>query len=197
VDNLRDHAQDQQLARRAAEGDERAWRKLYEMTCQPLFNMLCFQVGDREVAKDLLQDTYVVALRKLGDYRGEGSLLGWLRTIAMRRSLDWRRTFLRRLKQLKLLAAETVTTTDTAIDAHLDVSSQVFRQALGKLSARQRAALILRELQEQSFQEIALTLGCSEATARVHYHRARGAMQRLLADAAPEALADEMGGQQA
>ena len=65
-------------SRRAA-GDQAAWRAIYDDTCQPLFNFLCYQTGDREVAKDLLQETYVTALGRLGTYRGEGSVTGWLR----------------------------------------------------------------------------------------------------------------------
>ena len=85
------HRQDQELARRAAQGDEGAWRAIYDETCQPLFNFLCFQAGDRELARDLLQETYLKALRHLDGYRGQGSLLSWLRGIALRLCLDWRR----------------------------------------------------------------------------------------------------------
>jgi RNA polymerase sigma-70 factor (ECF subfamily) len=197
VDSPQGNRQDQQLAWSAAEGDERAWRKLYEMTYQPLFNFLCYQVGDRETAKDLLQETYVVALGKLRDYRGEGPLLGWLRTIALRRSLDWRRRLRQQLTLLQRLASETPVSPGDAADARLDVQSEAFQAALARLSPRQRAALILRELEEQTFQEIALALGCNEATARVHYHRARAGMRRWLDTETIEGVADEMGGQRA
>ena len=72
-----------------------ALREIYEETCQPLFALLCFQVGDRDVAKDLMQETYVTALKKLPSYRGTGSLAAWLRVIAVRKSLDWHRTLSR------------------------------------------------------------------------------------------------------
>jgi len=204
VQERQDHPEDRELARRAGEGDERAWRSLYEMTCQPLFNFLCYQVGDREAAKDLLQDTYLAAAGKLGSYRGEGSLLGWLRAIALRRSLDWRRRVKRRLRLHRRFAAEAHSASrdsgvghDEAADARLDIAGDAFRAALARLSPRQRATLILRELEEQSFLEIALALGCSEATARVHYHRARAGMRHWLDSEDTADLADDMGGQQA
>ena len=50
-----EHRQDVTLARRAAGGDESAWRELYDRSCQNLLNLLCFQTGDRDMAKDLLQ----------------------------------------------------------------------------------------------------------------------------------------------
>ncbi len=76
---------DRQLARDACEGDEAAWRRIYDQTHARLFNFLCYQTGDRDVARDLLQETYVVAFTRLDTYRGEGSLLGWLRKVALRK----------------------------------------------------------------------------------------------------------------
>jgi RNA polymerase sigma-70 factor (ECF subfamily) len=197
VSQQSEHRQDRELSRRAAHGDEKAWRQLYEQTCQQLFNLLCYQVGDREVAKDLLQETYVTALQKLDGYRGEGSLLGWLRTIALRKSLDWRRRVWRQLRQLSVLAAEAPAPAANPGEARLELASRAFQTALGKLSAKQRAVLLLRELEDLSFREIAEVVGCSEATTRVHHHRALANMKRMLAAGEDRALADKLGGQRA
>ncbi len=191
------HRQDLDLAERAAQGDETAWHRLYNDSCQPLFNFLCFQVGNREVARDLLQETYLTGYQSLPRYRGEGSLLSWLRTIALRKSLDWKRVLVRRIRHLRVFALEPRDQVRQPSIAHLDLESESFRQALGKLSARQRACLLLRELEELSFQEVATEVGCNESTARVHYHRARERMKTVLTEAGAEALADGMGGQQA
>ena len=192
-----DHRQDLILARQAAAGDERAWRTLYDRTCQPLFNLLCYQVGDRDTARDLVQDTYLTALAKLEHYRGEGPLLGWLRAIALRKCLDWKRSLWRRLRGLRALAAEPREIAADGRDARLEVESEAFQHALDRLSDRQRAALLLRELEGLSFREVAAVLGCNEATARVHHLRARAAMKERFGSIAEPALADEMGGQQA
>jgi RNA polymerase sigma-70 factor (ECF subfamily) len=192
------HRRDQDLARRAAQGDESAWRAIYDETCQPLFNFLCFQAGDRELARDLLQDTYLKALRHLDGYRGQGSLLSWLRGIALRLCLDWRRGLGRRLRQLvsmhrdegdlELPAPER----SEAREASLSVGGRAFQAALQALSPQQRASLVLHELEDLPFAEVAREMGCAEATARVHHHRATQRMRELL-----ERPAGEMGGQQA
>ena len=101
------NGQDKELARRAAQGDEDAWRQLYEANCQQLFNFLCYQVGDREAARDLLQESFLTALKILDRYRGDGSLLSWLRSIALHKALDWKRGLFRKLRKLQELAAET------------------------------------------------------------------------------------------
>lgn len=191
------HRQDQDLASRAAQGDERAWRAIYEDTCQPLFNFLCFQAGDREAARDLLQDTYLKAWRHLDGYRGDGSLLSWLRGIALRLVLDWRRGLGRRLRQMVTLHREEgdleipAPERGESLDAGLSVAGQAFQGALRQLSPLQRACLVLHELEELPFADVAREVGCAEATARVHHHRATQRMRRLLT-----VPADEMGGLQ-
>ncbi len=188
---------DWELARQAAGGDNAAWREIYEKTCQPLFNFLCYQVGERESAKDILQETYLTALQNMDRYRGEGSLLSWMRTIALRKCLDWRRNFWQRLKRVSSVPEDLPAPANPPNDARLETASAVFQRALDSLSGQQRAALLLRELEELSFQEIAAVLSCQEATARVHYHRGREKMKKLLAAAEALVLSKDMGGQQA
>ncbi len=197
------HRQDADLARRARNGDEAAWREIYEATCQPLFNVLCYQTGDREVAKDLLQDTYLRALQRLDSFRGDGTLLSWLRGIALRLATDrWRRLRgqLRRVVDLTDQVVDSqadpaAAAAARADDARLSVGGAAFQTALGRLSPHQRACLLLHEYEGLSHAEIAGELGCNEATARVHHHRATQKMKQWLAESAT-VPADDLGGLQ-
>jgi RNA polymerase sigma-70 factor (ECF subfamily) len=189
---------DRDLAARAAAGEEGAWRAIYDASTQPLFNFLCYQVGDREQARDLLQETYLTAWRNLRLYRGDGPILGWLRTIALRKSLDWKRRLARRLLRVRELAREMRgAAVRPAYDARLEVGTAVFQRALGQLSPMQRACLLLHDLEDLAFRDVAAEVGCNEATARVHYHRARERMRRALDPDLPARLQGGMGGQQA
>jgi RNA polymerase sigma-70 factor, ECF subfamily len=187
-----EHRQDADLARRARDGDEAAWREIYETTCQPLFNVLCYQTGDREAARDLLQDTYLRALQRLDSFRGEGTLLSWLRGIALRQATDrWRhlRGQVRRVVHLTEQVVENqadpaAVAATNADDARLSVGGPAFQAALGRLSAHQRACLLLHEYEGLSHAEIARELGCNEGTARVHHHRATQRMKQWLAEPA-------------
>ncbi len=165
-------AEELELARAAVTGDEKAWRRIYDETNQPLFNFLCYQTGDRDTARDLLQETYVTALGRLDTFQGSGSLLGWLRSVALRKCLDWRRRAARHLQKLTAFAREQTSFTETGAQETFPGLGVGFQEALDRLSPRQRAALLLRELEDLPFAEIAASLGCSEATARVHHHRA-------------------------
>ena len=172
--------EDLDLARAATGGDEKAWRRIYDQTNQQLYNFLCYQTGDRDAARDLLQETYVAALRRLDTYRGQGTLLSWLRAVGLRKCLDWRRRVSMRIRKLAAFARENTSLASTGAEETFPGLGDGFQAALDRLSPRQRAALLLRELEDQPFSEIAAALGCGEATARVHHHRACQNMRKLL-----------------
>ena len=171
---------DRNLTERARQGDEAAWRAIYESTCDRLFAFLCYQIGDRDEARDILQETYLQAFRRLATYRGEAPLEVWLRAIALGRSRDWKRVILRRLKRSATLTESSALVEPDTQQVRFESEHGALQQALGRLSHRQRAALLLREWEERSFREIAELLGCNESTARVHHARAREHMRAML-----------------
>jgi RNA polymerase sigma factor (sigma-70 family) len=174
---------DLELARRAAAGDEAAWRAIYVATRERLFSLLAYQLGNRQEAMDVLQDTYVSAIRSIGRYRGEGSLEAWMAGIAFHQAQSWKRRFLMKRKR-----------TDSMPEG-LDPAapSRRLRAALEQLSERQRRAVLLHEWMGYSFAEVASILGTSEATARVHAFRGRDTLRALLGDAcAPDPAASLM-----
>ena len=163
---------DRNLTERARQGDEASWRAIYESTCDRLFAFLCFQIGDRDEARDILQETYLQAFRRLETYRGEAPLEVWLRAIALGRSIDWKRVILRRFKCMSRLTESSALVEPDIQHVQFDSEHGALYRALGELSHRQRAALLLREWEGRSFREIAGLLGCGESTARVHHARA-------------------------
>ena len=192
-----EHRQDLTLAQRAARGEQAAWRAIYEDSADGLFNLLHFQTGDREVACDLVQETFVTAMKSVDAFRGEGALGAWLRSIAMRKCLDWRRGMLRQARKRLLLLTEAERAPQPRLKPiRFDAEEATFRAALTKLSSKQRASLLLREVEDLPFREIAEILACNEATARVHHHRARESMRKTLGDPPTGELVDEMEGMQ-
>ena len=191
----RDLQSDRSLAERARHGDSAAWRHIYETTCDRLFAFLCYQVGDRDEARDILQETYLQAFRRLSLYRGEAPLEVWLRAIALGRSIDWKRIILRRLKRTARLEESSAVTEPDEHGVRFESEDLALRDAIGRLSRNQRAALLLRELEGRSFIEIAGLLGCAESTARVHHARAREKMRALLRDTTHALIEVELEGQ--
>lgn len=176
----RDLQPDRDLTRRAQQGDAAAWRTLYHSTCDGLFAFLCYQIGDRDEARDILQETYLQAFRRLDTYRGEAPLEIWLRSIALGRSIDWKRVILRRLKRTAPLDEASGRVEPDIQRVRFDSENCALYAALRTLSRHQRAALLLREWEVLSFLEIATVLGCAESTARVHHARARERMRAAM-----------------
>ena len=186
---------DRRLTERARQGDPAAWRAIYDSTCDRLFSFLCYQIGDRDEARDILQETYLRAFRSLDTYRGEAPLSAWLRSIALGRSIDWKRVILRRLKRTASLDESRERVEPDIETVRFPSEDRELHRALGKLSHQQRAALLLREWEDLSFAEIAQLLGCAESTARVHHARAREHMRTALRGRSPSVAEPEWGGQ--
>lgn len=186
---MHDLQTEREWAERAASGDAASWRRIWEATSQKLFALLVYQIGDREEAKDLLQETYLAAYRRLGQFRGDAPLESWLRRIALRKAIDWKRGWLRKLKRTAVLGdavdrLEDDKGGDATDSIRFRSEREALHRALDALSQRQRAVLLLREWEQRSFAEIASIVGCNESTARVHHVRARDRMRRLLEESA-------------
>jgi len=167
---------DVELARRASQGDDAAWRTIYTDTRERLFALLSYHIGNRDEALDVLQETYAGAVRNIGRYRGDGSLEAWLCGIALRRARDWKRRFLGRFKQTETLEGRH----DQSLPQPDPDSGRRLRQALEQVPERQRSAVLLHVWLGYSYKEVGEALGTSEATARVHAHRGREALRALL-----------------
>jgi RNA polymerase sigma-70 factor (ECF subfamily) len=174
------------LARRAAGGDEGAWREIYTATRERMFALLCYHIGNRDEALDVLQDVYVGAVRGIGNYRGDASLEAWLAGIALRRARDWKRRLLGRFKRTDTLEGELPPETQGLPQPDPEQGRRL-RQALAQLPERQRSAVLLHVWMGYPFREVGEALGVSEATARVHAFRGREALRGMLEspDAAP------------
>lgn len=179
-----EHAGDVALARRAAARDEAAWRAIYERTHERLFALLAYHVGDRDEALELLQEVYLHALDGLARYRGDGPLEAWFAIVAIRRARDWKRKLFRK-RAHRPDDDELSRQMDAAAPAGPDERALPLRRllddALATLPEQQRAAFLLREVEDLSFKDVAAALGVNEATARVHHLRARRALQERLA----------------
>lgn len=173
---MRSHP-DIEIAKRAEAGENAAWREIYDATKERLFALICYHTGDREEARDVLQETYTSAVRGIGRYRGEGSLESWLCGIALRRARDWKRRFLKILKSADPIESHPGLEAASAGDPE---EARILRRELAKLTKRQRAAFLLHEWMGYSFAEAGKAMGVNESTARVHAHRAKEALRKAL-----------------
>jgi RNA polymerase sigma-70 factor, ECF subfamily len=172
---------DAELIARARAGDGDAREELVRRYLDDVFRLTTRILGDRELAQDATQDTFVNALGALARFRGDSSFRTWLLRIAVNasRSLG-RRQVRRREVNLVLADHEPSGEQDPATRAEHVTEAQRVEAVLARLPKKQRMAVALRAQQGLSYAEIAVALECSEGAARVNYHLGIKRLRELL-----------------
>ena len=152
-------------------GDGKAWEDAVLQYQVPLSRYLYNMVKDRELARDLTQDTFLEAYRALPKTEGELNLKPWLYRIATNNAIQ----VLRRRKLISWLPLAEETTIPRETDNIEDSSAQreLVRSALNKLPGKYRAVLLLHDDQGFKCQEIGEMLNISLEAAKKRLARAR------------------------
>jgi len=176
---------------RARQGDLSAFDGLITRHREKIYMQICFMVHNAEDALDLTQETFIRAWKSLARFDGKVPFLAWIRRIATNASIDLCRRRKRRPQtELELgpmridAASRTTPSTGEVPGSGLD-RAEIRRRidaALETLSPDHRAIIILREIEELSYEEIALHLGCSQGTVMSRLFHARKKLQTQLTD---------------
>jgi RNA polymerase sigma-70 factor (ECF subfamily) len=160
--------------------DRSKFREIFEAHREPVFRFLWRLTGSPHDAEDLLQDTFVRYWRKARQFRGEGSLLGYLRTIAYRTFLNSRAR--KSAKRPPLPLTEAVDPGEPGPEAGLDEEDtrrfllQRIREAVDTLPEGAREAFLLFRFEGMSVAQVAAV---TEAPVKTVESRLRRAMQLL------------------
>jgi len=178
----------QSLVSRCLSGDEAAWEELVRQHTRHVYG-LCYRfTGSGSEAQDLTQEVFLRVFRTLKTFRSaEGSFGTWLARVARNLLIDhYRRTRQERVtdpieEQLVVLEEKGATASERPDHALAGrEASQILQAALRKLSPDLREAVILRDLQEMEYREIAEVLGIPEGTVKSRINRGRAELTRLL-----------------
>jgi RNA polymerase sigma-70 factor (ECF subfamily) len=166
-------------------GDAEAFRAAFERFCRPVFSFILGLVGDRALAEDLTQETFVRAFRGLKSLRHEARLSTWIFGIARNVAREALRQRKSRGIRLDLdepgwgeLADSRATQDRSMIDAELHGKVQ---GAIAGLPEDQRLVFVLKIVNRMPYEEIARITGASVPKLKTDMHRARMAMRRRLA----------------
>jgi RNA polymerase sigma-70 factor (ECF subfamily) len=178
---------DSQLVERCLSGDEGAWEELVKTHTRRVYSIcLRFVARDNE-AQDLTQDVFLRVFKTLGSFRaGEGSFSVWLTRLTRNLLIDhYRRTKLDRAtdsieEQLSVLEERTALHSRTDGLLASREASEFLQTALQKLSPELREAVILRDLEELEYREIAKVLNVPEGTVKSRLSRGRAELARIL-----------------
>ncbi|MGO9316523.1 MAG: RNA polymerase sigma factor [Terracidiphilus sp.] len=182
-----------QIVRRCMDGDSSAWIELVRAQHRRVYG-LCYRfTGNPTDAEDLTQDVFLKIYSNLSSYdTGRGSLQVWITTMTRNLLVDnFRRT--RNLRATSSLddgweSAEELKPIDRltsrGISPHESAASnelaKMVQEALARVSVDLREAVILRDLQDMDYKEIACVLGIPEGTVKSRISRGRAELARLL-----------------
>ena len=182
---------DHSLVERCLSGDETAWEDLIKTHTRRVYG-LCYRfTGKDGEAQDLTQEVFLRVYKTLKSFRAtEGAFTTWLARLTRNLLIDnYRRTRQERLtdsleEQLPSVEESVSATSHTAArtDAMLAgrEASEILQTALQKLSPELREAIILRDLQDMEYREIAEILRIPEGTVKSRLNRGRAELARVL-----------------
>jgi len=179
---------DQPLVSRCLDGDEAAWEELVRQHTRQVYG-LCFRfTNSAQEAQDLTQDVFLRVFKTIKTFRSaEGSFHTWLARVTRNLLIDhYRRTRQERVtdsieEQLPMLQEKggaAAARPDQALAGQ--EASEILQATLQKLSPDLREAVILRDLQEMEYREIAEVLDIPEGTVKSRINRGRAELARLL-----------------
>ena len=167
---------------------QHVWREAWEAERLALFGFLRRQVRDRETAEDLLQETFVRAIRS-GRIEDRGRLRSYLFTIAQNLATDhWRRHLRLAPTRAELTDGEGAEQVEDGRSESPEEHAgrrrleQRLRQALAELPERYRRAFRLAAIEQRSYREIAVATGWTLDQVRINVHRARKRLIDQLRD---------------
>jgi RNA polymerase sigma-70 factor (ECF subfamily) len=181
---------DYTIVERCLSGDAAAWEDLVRLHSRRVYG-LCYRFTGRESeAQDLTQDVFLRVFRALGSFRSaEGSFTTWLARLTRNLLIDhYRRTRNERVTdsiedqlpgvEVRSAGGSVPRRPDSAVAGR--EASELLQAALGKLSPELRETIILRDLQEMEYREIADVLAIPEGTVKSRLNRGRAELARLL-----------------
>jgi RNA polymerase sigma-70 factor (ECF subfamily) len=167
------------LALAAGAGDHVATRRLVEAT-QPQVWQLCAYLGSGDDTDDLVQETYLRALRALPRYRGDAPVSHWLLAIARRVCADEVRRRTRARRTLGRFRALTRDVDDAPVLHGHDIDLELL---VRRLDPERRDAFVLTQLVGLRYDEAAVVCNCPVGTIRSRVARARAELVRLAREA--------------
>ena len=179
--------QDLQLIERCLNGEEAAWEDLIKVHTRRVYSICYRFTGSNQEAQDLSQEVFLRVFRSLKSFRaGQGTFTVWLGRLTRNLLIDhYRRTKLDRSTD-SIEDALPVLEEKTALSARADgllagrEASEALQGALQKLSPELRETVILRDLEELEYREIAQVLNVPEGTVKSRLNRGRAELARIL-----------------
>lgn len=178
---------DEELVEKSIAGDLDSFNQLVQRWERPIYALAYRTIGREEEARDVVQEAFLRAFRALPGFKGQAKFSSWLYRITLNLCRDWMR---RERRTPELQAPEGVDVIELAAEqgpvesvedlvSRRDLSRRVAR-AMRALSEEQRTAIVLKEYQGLTFQEISDLLGIPLSTVKTRLYQGLHVLRREL-----------------
>jgi RNA polymerase sigma-70 factor (ECF subfamily) len=175
------------LIERCLRGDQFAWEAIVRQYWRKVFNVAYKFVGQHDAAEDLTQDIFLKIFRSLDTFDRRANFQTWLISVSRNLCIDFYRSARKERETIdRQVNADDLSplSRETAPDAALEQRdlAVLLRRALDTLPGTLRTAVVMRDIQELSYQEIADRLELAEGTVKSRINRALAKLSSALCD---------------
>lgn len=175
---------DAAVVKTVLEGNREAFRALVDSYSGIVYRIAYSMVGNPDEAKDVVQEVFYRAYRALESYNPERPFKAWINRIAVNYVLDQRKKRRIRASSLTMEDDQVLNVPDSTYDPHREQKrcerEDVVLKAIHQLPDKYQMVLLLRHIEDLSYEEIAQTLSMPLGTVMTHIHRARAKLSEIL-----------------
>lgn len=185
ITSLKD-LRDSELVRRCRTGLAEAFDVLVQRHQEKIFNAVLRFCGNWDNASDITQRAFINAFRKIKDFKGESAFSTWMYRIAFNQSVSFRREQSRQRSTSLYSGPDNEMSVEPAVDAapteklESDDDRRLVHKALQELEEQDRRIIVLKDLNDCSYDDIASILEVPKGTVRSRLHRARMELKEKL-----------------
>jgi RNA polymerase sigma-70 factor (ECF subfamily) len=171
---------------RCQQGDQNALKEIFDQYHKKVYRIAYGVVRHREDALDIVQEVFIKLFRSIKNFKGKSHFYTYLYRMAINTAIDHTRKMKRQPSSSMdedggFQLSDNAEKRPDRIFAHKELEERV-KVAMEKLPAEQKAALVFREVEGLSYQEMAEAMGCSIGTVMSRLHYGRKKIQELLKD---------------
>jgi RNA polymerase sigma-70 factor (ECF subfamily) len=172
---------------RCLHGDQDAWNEIVRAYWRTVFNVAYKFTGRHELAEDLTQDVFLKLFKSLNTFDRRANFQTWLISVSRNLCIDHYRSVRKERESIAVgVDPATISHPSPARGALAELEArdrvQLLRAALNRLTPTLRAAVLLRDIQELTYQEIAAQLALPEGTVKSRINRGRAELVRQIED---------------
>lgn len=183
---------DVDLVRRFKSGDKNAYAEIVRRYQNRVYTLCVRWLGESHLAEETAQDVFLALYRSLGDFRGDAQLSTWIWRVAVNHCKN-RRLYGRRRHEGRHESIDGASDADdgpkrqfahdgpsTDVAVHQTESERLVREALERLDPEDKAIILMRDVEDLSYEEISEILNLPRGTVKSRLHRARADLARVL-----------------